>query len=413
VSEGDVQDRAAALCNAPADASAEVIAQVGAEVGAGVIAGVIAGVSAGMSAEVIDVLVPTCNRPAALAVTLTALGAQTWPALRIVVADQSDGAGADTGAEVQAVLRYLRATGRNVDFCRRLPRRGLAEQRDFLLGQVRSPYCLFVGDDVILEPDLVARLHAAIRAEGCGFVGSALHGLSFVGQRRPLQEAIEFWDGPVTPETVRPGSPAWTRHHLHSAANLFHVQADLKDGAAAGGGGSARPDRRYKVAWVGGCVLFDTAKLRAAGGFDFWHQLPAQHCGEDALAQQRVMARYGGCAILPSGAYHMELPTTVTARAIDAPYVLPLEVGPDVTSDVPPSLQSDAPFEALAKAEARVTAAEAAAAVAGPDDGAADEVVLQSDACTMSAGMPVPPLVYPAGHAGADADGPAMRTDQE
>ena len=396
MSEGGVQDPAAALCNAPAEVSAHVIAYV------------------------IDVLVPTCNRPAALAVTLTALGAQTWPALRIVVADQSDGAGADTGAEVQAVLRYLRATGRNVDVFRRLPRRGMAEQRAFLLGQVRSPYCLFVDDDVILEPDLVARLHAAIRAEGCGFVGSALHGLSFVGQRRPLQEAIEFWDGPVTPETVRPGSPAWTRHHLHSAANLFHVQAGLEDSIAAGGGQSARPDRRYKVAWVGGCVLFDTTKLRAAGGFDFWHQLPAQHCGEDVLAQQRVMARYGGCAILPSGAYHMELPTTVTARAIDAPYVLPLEVESEVTSevqpnvppDVQPSVQSEASFEAPAAAEARVMAAEGAAIAAGPDDGAADEVVLQSDACTMSAGVPAAPLVYPAGHAGADADGPAMRTDQ-
>jgi hypothetical protein len=72
--------------------------------------------------------------------------------------------------------------------------------------------------------------------------------------------------------------------------------------------------------------MFDTAKLRAAGGFDFWRNLPPQHCGEDVLAQQRVMARYGGCAILPSGAYHMELPTTITARAIDAPYVLPLDV---------------------------------------------------------------------------------------
>jgi hypothetical protein len=121
---------------------------------------------------------------------------------------------------------------------------------------------------------------------------------------------------------------AWSRHHLHSAANLFHVQTSLNahGGDAAAGQGPARHEtRRYKVAWVGGCVMFDTAMLRAAGGFDFWEALPPQHCGEDVLAQQRVMARFGGCAILPSGAYHMELPTTVTARAIDAPYVLPLE----------------------------------------------------------------------------------------
>jgi GT2 family glycosyltransferase len=271
------------------------------------------------SKETIDVLVPTCNRPAALAVTLATLGAQSWPALRIVIADQSDGSDACARAEVLAVLRYLRATGRTVESFRRLPRRGMAEQRAFLLAQARARFCLFVDDDVILEPDLVERLHAVIREEGCGFVGSALHGLSYLGQHRPVQETIEFWSGPVVPETVHPGTPAWTRHHLHSAANLFHVQSQLDSAAAT---------RRYKVAWVGGCVLFDTALLRAAGGFDFWQQLPPQHCGEDVLAQQRVMARFGGCAILPSGAYHMELPTTVTARAVDAPYVLPLDAPP-------------------------------------------------------------------------------------
>lgn len=275
--------------------------------------------------ETIDVLIPTRNRPAALAVTLTALGAQTWPALRIVLADQSDGDGICVHGEVQAVLRYLCATGRSVETFRRTRRRGMAEQRAFLLAQARSASCLFVDDDVILEPDLVARLHAVLRAEGCGLVGSALHGLSYLGQLRPMQEMIEFWDGPVHPEAVRPGSPAWARHHLHSAANLFHVQTRLKLESEA--------TRRYKIAWVGGCVMFDTAKLRAVGGFDFWRDLPAQHCGEDVLAQQRVMARYGGCAILPSGAYHMELPTTITARAIDAPYVLPLTEQP--ADDVP------------------------------------------------------------------------------
>jgi GT2 family glycosyltransferase len=270
--------------------------------------------------EPIDVLVPTCNRPAALAVTLTALGSQNWPSLRILVSDQSDAPGAFDYAEVQAVLRYLRATGRQVETWQHLPRRGMAEQRAFLLAQVRARHCLFVDDDIILEPDLVARLHAVLDKEGCGFVGSAVHGLSYLGQARPVQETIEFWNGPVVPETVVPGSAAWARHHLHSAANLFHVQSRL--GLAADGGRGKT--RTYKVAWVGGCVLFDTALLRAAGGYDFWPALPAQHCGEDVLAQQRVMARYGGCAILPSGAYHMELPTTVTARAIDAPYVLPL-----------------------------------------------------------------------------------------
>ncbi|QOY94384.1 hypothetical protein IM543_00150 [Massilia sp. UMI-21] len=117
----------------------------------------------------IDVLVPSCCRPAALAVALTAIGAQDYPALRIVVSDQTEGAGALGQPEVVAVLRYLRATGRQVDT---------------------------------------------------------------------------------------------------------------------------------------------------------WRHLPPGHCGEDVLAQLRVMERFGGCGMLPSGAYHMELPTTLKAREVDAPWAL-------------------------------------------------------------------------------------------
>lgn len=267
-----------------------------------------------MSEPVVDVLVPTCNRPCALAVTLTALAAQSFTAMRVVVSDQSDGEAVFARAEVAAVLRYLKARGRDVLTWHHLPRRGMAEQRAFLLSQARAPYCLFLDDDVLLENDLVERLHRSIRAQECGFVGSALHGLSYIDQPRPWQQHIEFWESSVAPERVAPGDAAWARHHLHSAANLFHVQSRL---------GLTREDtRHYRVAWIGGCVLFDTAKLRAAGGFDFWPQLPAEHCGEDVLAQLRVMARFGGCGMIPSGAYHMELPTTITARAVDAPMVL-------------------------------------------------------------------------------------------
>jgi hypothetical protein len=262
----------------------------------------------------IDVLVPTCGRPAALAVTLTAIGAQDYPALRIVVSDQTEGAGALAQPEVVAVLRYLRATGRQVETWHHLPRRGMAEQRAFLLAQVHAPYCLFVDDDVILEPGLVGRLQGLLARQGCGFVGSAVHGLSYLGQQRPAQEQLSFWEGRVEPETVVPGSSAWARHHLHSAANLFHVQQRL--------GVPPEEPRAYRVAWVGGCVLFDTARLRAAGGFDFWPALPPEHCGEDVLAQLRVMERFGGCGMLPSGAYHMELPTTLKERAVDAPWAL-------------------------------------------------------------------------------------------
>ncbi len=262
----------------------------------------------------IDVLVPTCNRSGALAVALSGLAAQSFRDFRVIVSDQSDGFGPFATGEVLAMLRYLRAHGRQVLTLRHLPRVGMAEQRAFLLAQAEAPYCLFLDDDVFVESDLLGRMLATIREQQCGFVGSAVHGLSHLDDPRPQQQAIEYWTTRVEPERVRPDSPAWARHHLHSAANLFHVQSRL----------GLRPGLNllYRVAWVGGCVLFDTAKLRAAGGFEFWRRLPAEHCGEDVVAQLQVMERYGGCGLLPSGAYHMELPTTIPARRVDAPKVL-------------------------------------------------------------------------------------------
>ena len=262
----------------------------------------------------IDVLIPTCNRACALAVTLAALSAQTMRRFRIFISDQSDAPGALGSAEVAAMLRYLAAADIAVEAQRHLPRHGMAEQRAFLLSRSDAPYCLFLDDDVIVEPDLLARLYQAITEQRCGFVGSALHGLSFLFDRRPAQQEIELWEGGVTPEQVLPGTGAWDRHHLHSAANLYHVQQRLALERAG--------TRCYRVAWVGGCVLFDSDKLRAAGGFDFWRQLPPEHCGEDVLAQLRVMEKFGGCGIIPSGAYHMELPTTIASRDVDAPKVL-------------------------------------------------------------------------------------------
>jgi glycosyltransferase involved in cell wall biosynthesis len=263
----------------------------------------------------VDVLIPTCDRPAALAVTLACLIGQTLRRFRVVVSDQSHAQPGLEAPEVLAAVRVLQARGHEVALHRNVPRRGLAEQRQFLLDRVAAPYCLFVDDDVILEPDLIERMHRTITEERCGLVGCGLIGLSFVEDLRPDQQVVEPWDGPVEPEVVTPGCPAWDRIKLHSAANLYHAarRLDLPPGATL----------RYKLAWAGGCTLYDTAALRDAGGFSFWRSLPPVHAGEDVLAQLRVMARRGGCGILPSGAYHQELPTTVPDRDVDAPWVLP------------------------------------------------------------------------------------------
>jgi glycosyltransferase involved in cell wall biosynthesis len=262
----------------------------------------------------VDVLVPTYRRPAALAATLATVASQTAPGFRVVVSDQTEEPASGVGAEARAALRLLEARGHEVEVRRHLPRRGLAEQRSFLLSRARAPYVLFLDDDVLIEPDLVERLVVAIRHHRCGFVGSGVIGLSYVDDVRADEQDIELWDGPVLPEAIEPGGPGWERHRLHNAANLWHVQRRL----------GITPDRQrvYKVAWVGGCVLYDAEKLRACGGYSFWTELPQEHAGEDVLAQLRVMARFGGCGLIPSGAFHQELPTTVPVREVDAPLVL-------------------------------------------------------------------------------------------
>ena len=82
----------------------------------------------------------------------------------------------------------------------------------------------------------------------------------------------------------------WQRYKLHNAANLYHVQQRLML--------SPERTRKYKVAWVGGCVMYDTVKLRQTGGFNFWQDLPIRHSGEDVLAQLRLMSAFGGCGLI-------------------------------------------------------------------------------------------------------------------
>lgn len=259
----------------------------------------------------VDVLIPSAGRPAGLAVTLAGLAAQENPSFQVIVSDQSENASAQREAAVLSMQRVLNAEGRRTSILRHHPPRGLAEQRQFLLDQASAPYVLYLDDDVWLEPGALERMLRAIRELGCGFVGSAVQGLSYLDDVRPPETAMfELWHDSVQPERVRSGSEPFERWPLHNAANLTHVAADLE---LERGQWLA-----YRVAWVGGCTLYDRAALLACGGFDFWRSLPPQHAGEDVAAQWRVMERYGGAGIVPSGAVHLEAETTVPDRRVNA-----------------------------------------------------------------------------------------------
>lgn len=262
------------------------------------------------AAAAVDVLIPTAGRVAELAVTLAGLAAQDDPPFRVVISDQSDD---DTPSRpaVAAMIRVLRAQGRGVEVRRHLPRRGMAEQRQFLLELSSAQSVLFLDDDVWLEPGQLARMHDALVSLGCGFVGMAVQGLSYLDDDRPQErEAFEPWPGRVEPEQLSRASAAFERWRLHNAANLTHLAREVE-----------LPERGwlpYRVAWIGGCAMFRHDVLIESGGFEFWRELGPQHAGEDVLAQWRVMARRGGAGLLPSGAVHLEAPTTIPDRPFDA-----------------------------------------------------------------------------------------------
>jgi GT2 family glycosyltransferase len=265
---------------------------------------------AGSTAPTVEVLIPTYQRPAELAVTLSGLAAQDDPPFAVVISDQSEGESPWATPAVASMIRVLEVQGRPVTRLRHRPRRGLAEHRQFLLDQATAEAVLFLDDDVWLEPGSLARMAEALETLQCGFVGSAVQGLSFLADDRPGERtAYAPWTDGVRPERVRRNTEAFARWPLHNAANLAHLAAELD--LAPG------EWRAYRVAWVGGCVLYRRSALVESGGFTFGLDLEPTHVGEDVAAQWRVMERFGGAGLLPSGAVHLEAPTTVPERTGD------------------------------------------------------------------------------------------------
>ncbi len=259
----------------------------------------------------ITVLIPTKDRITALGATLTSLLFQEYTDFSVIISDQSQKYDVKENPTIKTLIQLFQENGQPMKIVKHLPTKGLAEQREFLLTLSQSEYSLFLDDDIIVKSFVVKNMMSVIEKEHCGFVGNAVIGLSYKDDRRPQEQHIEFWDSFVTPEKIIPGDKKWKRYTLHNAANLYHIASQM-------GLSNASP-RPYKIAWVGGCTLYNTQKLRNVGGFGFWKDLPKEHVGEDVLAQLKVMEKFGGCGIIPSGAFHQELPTTLIHRKVNAP----------------------------------------------------------------------------------------------
>lgn len=260
----------------------------------------------------VTVLIPTCNRKTGLAMVLTSLLGQTFTDFDVVISDQTPGDSPLESVEIGTAICALRWHGHRVEVHQGRSRLGMAEQRNFLLSRARTPYVHFIDDDVLLDPPVMQRMLDVLRAEGCAFVGCPATGLEYLDDFRPHQQQIEIWEGPVRPEPIDPDTLPliWDRHLINNAANPLHLEQRLAP--------HGRPVR-YKLCWVGGAnVLFDREKLLSVGGFSWWRRLPPNHAGEEVVAQFLLIRKYGGCGLLPSGTYHLGLPTNVPDRTHNA-----------------------------------------------------------------------------------------------
>jgi len=259
----------------------------------------------------VDVLIPTYQRKTGLAIVLTSLLGQTFSDFDVIISDQTRHEDVYLNSvEIQMLVRALRWHGHRVTLHHHLPRRGMAEQRHFLLEQSQAPFVHYLDDDVLLDPPVMERMVRTLESEGCGFVGCAATGLHYLHDRRPHQQQIDLWTGPVAAEPFAPERIPWERHLVNNAANPLHLEQRLVTNGEV---------VRYKVAWVGGAnVLYDRAKLLSVGGFSWWERLPPKHAGEEVVAQFLLIRKYGGCGILPSGTYHLDMPTTIEDRECNA-----------------------------------------------------------------------------------------------
>ncbi len=263
----------------------------------------------------VDVLIPTCDRKTALAVTLTSLFGQTFRDYNLIISDQSKGKGCLEDVEIQMLLRAFQLRGVKVQTLHRPQRLGISEQRHFLLSQATAHYVHFLDDDVLLERDVMARMLGVIQRERCGFVGCAVIRLDHFSDVHAHEHQIELWDGPVRPEPFTWETIPWDRWRLHRGANVLHLEWKYVH--------DAEPVR-YKVSYIGTAnALYDRQKLLEVGGFSWWAKLPPDQVGEEITPQLLLVQRYGGCGILPSGTYHLQLDTHFPVRKISAGTLFP------------------------------------------------------------------------------------------
>ena len=154
----------------------------------------------------LSVLVPTFDRPGLLRSCLASLAAQDVPADRFEVVVVDDASGPDVGLEIARA----KATMRNLVALRLDENAGPAAARNRAVDASSGALLLFLDDDIVAPPDLVARHlhhhadaddHVAVLGKVTWHPDLAVTPFMRWLDRSGLQFAYETWlrDGPVDP----------------------------------------------------------------------------------------------------------------------------------------------------------------------------------------------------------------------
>jgi glycosyltransferase involved in cell wall biosynthesis len=124
----------------------------------------------------VSVVIPTCDRPAALTRTIRSLLTSTGVPEEFVIVDAS--AGRESANAVEALFAH---SGAPRLILRRAETIGAAAQRNQGVALARCAFILFCDDDIICEPDCIALLWRTIVAdEGLGGVSASIINQSYV-----------------------------------------------------------------------------------------------------------------------------------------------------------------------------------------------------------------------------------------
>ena len=102
----------------------------------------------------VDILLPTYDRLPSLIMCLSGIAGQTCSNFRLIISDKSETPVKDNQV-IQSLIRVIEAHGGTVDYHYRVPSKGIAEQRDFLLKEATAEYVLYLDDDVWMEPQVL------------------------------------------------------------------------------------------------------------------------------------------------------------------------------------------------------------------------------------------------------------------